>query len=49
MEKKSPCKMSIIELAEAIKKHYEEHPLEELDKRIGEEILKRTITIECED
>ena len=46
---KPPSKMSLIELAEAIKKHYEEHPLEELDKRIGEEILKRTITIECDD
>lgn len=46
---KPPSKMSIIELAEAIKKHYEEHPRAELDERIRKEILKRTIIIECED
>lgn len=46
---KSPSKMSLDELAEAIKKHYEEHPREELDERIRKEILKRTIILEEKD
>lgn len=37
--------MTIIELAEAIKKHYEEHPDKELDKRIRKEMAKRAVDI----